>query len=62
MGFEPKFPVNEGIFKTRKKSSKFRTIKKPAKYTLCRLSFFLVTLTAQNSNHLMEALKILSDV
>ncbi len=26
MGFEPKFPVNQSIFKTRKKSSKFRTI------------------------------------
>ena len=37
MGFEPKFPVNRGIFKTKKNPLNFQTIKKPVKYTLCRL-------------------------
>lgn len=40
----------------------FKPIKKACKIILCRLSNFIVTLTVQNSNHLLEDLKILIDL
>lgn len=60
VGFEPKLLTNSILLKSKKITRELRTHKKSLRINILRLFLFLVTLTVQNSNLLLEDLKHLN--